>query len=144
MISFLSIWLHLEYDFVKFYLSLYSLSLSFRERESWPRSCKSRETLFISRLFWLAGEVSWLAEEVLSPCQNKRQDIWNKISLELGADTIITFHHTTSPQETFKCLICRWLNTQVWCIIEIVSSRSTYFHSESLGLISVITYLTTT
>ena len=34
-----------------------------------PRSCKRSETLFKSLLFWLAGEVSWLAVEVLSPCQ---------------------------------------------------------------------------
>ena len=34
-----------------------------------PRSCKRNETLFKSLLFWLAGEVSWLAVEVLSPCQ---------------------------------------------------------------------------
>ena len=27
------------------------------------------ETLFKSLLFWLAGEVSWLAVEVLSPCR---------------------------------------------------------------------------
>ena len=33
-----------------------------------PRSCKRSETLFKSLLFWLAGEVSWLAVEVLSPC----------------------------------------------------------------------------
>jgi len=32
-----------------------------------PRSCKRSETLFKSLLFWLAGEVSWLAVEVLSP-----------------------------------------------------------------------------
>ena len=34
-----------------------------------PRSCKRSETLFKSLLFWLAGEVSWLAVEVLSPCR---------------------------------------------------------------------------
>ena len=34
-----------------------------------PRSCKRRETLFKSLLFWLAGEMSWLAVEVRSPCQ---------------------------------------------------------------------------
>ena len=34
-----------------------------------PRSCKRSKTLFKSLLFWLAGEVSWLAVEVLSPCQ---------------------------------------------------------------------------
>ena len=32
------------------------------------RSCKRSGTLFKSLLFWLAGEVSWLAVEVLSPC----------------------------------------------------------------------------
>ena len=32
------------------------------------RSCKRSETLFKSLLFWLAGDVSWLAVEVLSPC----------------------------------------------------------------------------
>ena len=32
------------------------------------RSCKRSRTLFKSLLFWLVGEVSWLAEEVLSPC----------------------------------------------------------------------------
>ena len=31
------------------------------------RSCKRSETLFKSLLFWLAGEVSLLAVEVLSP-----------------------------------------------------------------------------
>ena len=36
---------------------------------SQPRSCKRSGTLFKSLLFWLAGEVSWLAVEVLSPCQ---------------------------------------------------------------------------
>jgi len=40
----------------------------------WPalynsRSCKRSGTLFKSLLFWLAGVVSWLAVEVLSPCQ---------------------------------------------------------------------------
>ena len=35
----------------------------------YPRSCKRSGTLFKSLLFWLAGEVSWLAVEVLSPCQ---------------------------------------------------------------------------
>ena len=34
-----------------------------------PRSCKRSKTLFKSLLFWLAGEVSWLAVEVLSPCR---------------------------------------------------------------------------
>ena len=29
----------------------------------------TKKNLFISWLFWLAGEVSWLAVEVLSPCQ---------------------------------------------------------------------------
>ena len=33
------------------------------------RSCKRNKTLFRSLLFWLAGEVSWLAVEVLSQCQ---------------------------------------------------------------------------
>ena len=33
------------------------------------RSCKRSETLFKSLLFWLAGEVSCLAVEVLFPCQ---------------------------------------------------------------------------
>ena len=33
------------------------------------RSCKRSEALFKSLLFWLAGEVSWLAVEGLSPCQ---------------------------------------------------------------------------
>ena len=33
------------------------------------RSCKRSKTLFKSLLFWLAGEVSWLAAKVLSPCQ---------------------------------------------------------------------------
>ena len=33
------------------------------------RSYKRSETLFKSLLFWLAGEVSWLAVEVLSPCR---------------------------------------------------------------------------
>ena len=33
------------------------------------RSCKRSKTLFKSLLFWLAGDVSWLAVEVLSPCQ---------------------------------------------------------------------------
>ena len=37
--------------------------------EEAPRSCKRSGTLFKSLLFWLAGEVSWLAVEVLSPCQ---------------------------------------------------------------------------
>jgi len=36
---------------------------------SLARSCKRSETLFKSLLFWLAGEVSWLAVEVLSPCR---------------------------------------------------------------------------
>ena len=36
---------------------------------SGTRSCKRSGTLFKSLLLWLAGEVSWLAEEVLSPCQ---------------------------------------------------------------------------
>ena len=35
---------------------------------SYPRSFKRSGTLFKSLLFWLAGEVSWLAVEVLSPC----------------------------------------------------------------------------
>ena len=35
----------------------------------YPRSCKRSGTLFKSLLFWLAGEVNWLAVEVLSPCQ---------------------------------------------------------------------------
>jgi len=34
-----------------------------------PRSCKRSKTLFKSLLFWLAGEVSWLAVEVISPCK---------------------------------------------------------------------------
>ena len=34
-----------------------------------PRSFKRSGTLFKSLLFWLAGEVSWLALEVLSPCR---------------------------------------------------------------------------
>ena len=33
------------------------------------RFYKRSETLFKSLLFWLAEEVSWLAVEVLSPCQ---------------------------------------------------------------------------
>ena len=33
------------------------------------RSCKRSETLYKSLLFWLAGEVSWLALEVLSSCR---------------------------------------------------------------------------
>ena len=33
------------------------------------RSCKRSGTMFKSLLFWLAGEVSWLAVEVLSPYQ---------------------------------------------------------------------------
>ena len=33
------------------------------------RSCKRSETFFTSLLFLLAGEVSWLPVEVLSPCQ---------------------------------------------------------------------------
>ena len=33
------------------------------------RSCKRSRTLFKSLLFWLAGELSWLAVEVLTPCQ---------------------------------------------------------------------------
>ena len=33
------------------------------------RSCKRSETLFKALIFWLAGEVNWLAVEVLSPCQ---------------------------------------------------------------------------
>ena len=33
------------------------------------RSCKRSETLFKSLLFWLAGEVSCLAKEALSPCR---------------------------------------------------------------------------
>ena len=37
---------------------------------SWRRS----GTSFKSLLFWLAGEVSWLAVEVLSPCRNKSKD----------------------------------------------------------------------
>ena len=36
--------------------------------------------MFKSILFWLAGEVSWLAVEVLSPCW---KDFWNKVSLLL-------------------------------------------------------------
>ena len=48
-----------------------------------PRSCKRSRTLFKSLLFWLAGEVSWLAVEVLSPCQNKSKDFWNRVSLLL-------------------------------------------------------------
>ena len=33
------------------------------------RSCKRSGTVFKSLLCWLAGEVSWLAVEVLSSCQ---------------------------------------------------------------------------
>ena len=33
------------------------------------RSCKRSKTLFKSLLFWLAGELSWLAVKVLFPCQ---------------------------------------------------------------------------
>ena len=36
------------------------------------RSLKRSETLFKSLLFWLPGEVSWLAVEVLSPCQKQK------------------------------------------------------------------------
>jgi len=36
------------------------------------RSCKRSETLFKSLHFWLAGEVSCLAVEVLSPCQKQK------------------------------------------------------------------------
>ena len=38
-------------------------------RGSNTRSCKRSETLFKSLLFWQAGEVNWLAVEVLSPCR---------------------------------------------------------------------------
>ena len=37
-----------------------------------PRSCKRSGTLFISLLFWLAGEVSWLAVEVLAPFRKQK------------------------------------------------------------------------
>jgi len=33
------------------------------------RFCKRSETSFKSLLFWLAGELSWLAVKVLFPCQ---------------------------------------------------------------------------
>ena len=33
------------------------------------RSCKRSRTLYKSLHFWLAGEFSWLAIEVLTPCQ---------------------------------------------------------------------------
>ena len=39
--------------------------------------------MFKSLLFWLAGEVTWLAVEVLSPCQNKSKDFLSKVSLFL-------------------------------------------------------------
>ena len=32
-----------------------------------PRTCKRSENLFKSLLFWLAGKVSWLPVEVVSP-----------------------------------------------------------------------------
>ena len=55
--------------------------------------------MFKSLLFWLAGEVSWLAVEVLSSCENKSQDFWNKISLllqDLVCNTVSS--HTPSPE----------------------------------------------
>ena len=39
-----------------------------KHSEVLSRSCKRSGTLCKSLLFWLAGEVSWLAVEVLSPC----------------------------------------------------------------------------
>ena len=39
------------------------------QQEVKERFCKRSDTLFKSLLFLLAGEVSWLAVEALSPCQ---------------------------------------------------------------------------
>ena len=48
-------------------------------------------------------------------------------------DTIITFHH--HHRKLFKHLEMTY--SQVWYIIGIVSSSSTHFHSEKIGLIRV-------
>ena len=48
-------------------LSLVVIMAEFYEDD--PRSCKWSKTLLKSLLFLLAGEVSWLAVEVLSQCQ---------------------------------------------------------------------------
>ena len=49
---------------------LWSLSLScLYVNMICARSCKRSGTLVKSLLFWLAGKVSWPAEEVFSPCR---------------------------------------------------------------------------
>ena len=50
------------------------------------------------------------------------------------ADTLLTFHHP--PNENFLSAL-EVTYTQVWYMIGIVSSSTTHYHSDRIGLIRV-------
>ena len=59
---------NLHFYFCTYHQSIIVLCVYFWWRSK-VRSCKRSKTLFKSLLFWLAGEVSWLDVELLSPCR---------------------------------------------------------------------------
>ena len=61
------------------------------------RSCKRSETLFKSLLFWLAGELSWLAVE--DSLHHKAADMFTNI---VSSDLVLLMH----GQSDIK--ICYW------------------------------------
>ena len=68
-IQFVAIFKAEYYSNIQKFFYEYFRKLVFKNHLKYSRFCKRSGTFFKSLLFWLAGEVNWLAVEVLSPCQ---------------------------------------------------------------------------